>query len=345
MDAPGPGAGTAPGMPEPTSTPVSARRGDPRAPVRIGVSQCLLGENVRFDGGHKRDPFLTGTLARHVEFVPVCPEVELGMGIPREPVRLEGRVEAPRMVGVRTGADHTEAMNAFARRRARALDAQDLCGYILKKGSPSCGMERVEVHRREGGPPGRHGTGLFARALLDHAPLLPVEEEGRLRDPVLRENFVERIFAYRRWKDFLAVRWSVGRLAAFHTAHKFFFLSHSPVHYSGLGRITARARELGAGPARERYGRLFMAAAARPATASRHASVLRQLAGLLGKEIDAAARAELAEAIGAYRSGRLPLVVPVTLIRHHARAANVECLLGQVYLEPHPGELLLRNHV
>ena len=313
--------------------------------IRIGISQCLLGERVRFDGGHKRDPFLTDTLARYVVYLPVCPEVEVGMSIPREAVRLEGDPASPRMVGRRSGADHTQAMRAYARRRAEEHDAAGLCGYILKKDSPSCGMERVKVYNPEGGVPSRAGAGLFARALMDRHPLLPVEEEGRLHDPVLRENFIDRVFAYRRWMDFLGERYTVARLVAFHTAQKFLVLSHSPTRYTELGRIVAGAKALGAAEAKARYGLAFMQGVAERTTVRKHSNVLHHMAGYFKRDLEGESRRELAQVIEDYRTGLVPLIVPITLIRHHARALNQTYLLGQVYLDPHPKELMLRNHV
>jgi uncharacterized protein YbgA (DUF1722 family)/uncharacterized protein YbbK (DUF523 family) len=313
--------------------------------IHIGISQCLLGEHVRFDGGHKRDPFLTDTLARFVTFVPVCPEVEVGMGIPREPVRLQGDPASPRMVGTRSGTDHTRAMESYSRRRVQELDSAGLCGYILKKNSPSCGMERVKVYGAEGRVPGRGGVGLFARALMERYPLLPVEEEGRLNDPVLRENFIERVFAYRRWMNFLDERYTTGRLVEFHTAHKLLLLSHSPKRYVELGRLVAQAKALGAAAARTRYGTAFMEAVAERTTVRKHTNVLQHMAGYFKRDLDAASRAELTQVIDDYRTGLVPLIVPITLIRHHARAAKETYLLGQVYLDPHPKELMLRNHV
>ena len=288
---------------------------------------------------------MSDVLGSHVEFVRVCPEVEVGMGIPRETVRLVGDPESPRMVGSGTGQDHTRAMNAFARRRVRELAELDLCGYLLKKDSPSCGMERVKVHPERGGGPARSGVGLFARALLDRFPLLPVEEEGRLNDPLLRENFIERIFAYRRWKDFLAGRYTRGRLVEFHTDHKFLLLSHSPRRYTELGRVAAAAKGLGAAGTKERYGRLFMEAMAERTSTRKHANVLRHLAGFLKRDLDGASRRDLHEAIEDYRNGLVPLVVPVTLVRSLARRLEQAYLLRQVYLTPHPRELMLRNHV
>jgi uncharacterized protein YbgA (DUF1722 family) len=236
-------------------------------------------------------------------------------------------------------------MREYSRRRARELEAEDLCGFILKKGSPSCGMERVKVYSPEGGMPARTGVGLFARALAERHPLLPVEEEGRLHDPVLRENFIERVFAYRRWKDFLATRYSVARLVAFHTAHKFLILSHSPRHYTEMGRLVARAKALGAEAAKAEYGDLFMRAVAVRTTVRKHTNVLQHMAGFLKRDLDAESRRELTGIVEDYRKGLVPLVVPLTLLRHHARRTDQEYLLGQVYLEPHPKELMLRNHV
>ena len=197
------------------------------APIRIGVSACLLGEKVRFDGGHKRDPYLVETFGRYVEWVPVCPEVELGLGTPRETLRLVRISSDVRMIMPKTGADHTEAMRAYAARRVRELAKENLSGYILKKDSPSCGMERVRVFDAHG-VPAKSGRGLFAEALLQHFPLLPVEEEGRLTDPRLRENFIERVFAYARLRSLFSGHWKVGDLVAFQTAHKLLLMAHSP---------------------------------------------------------------------------------------------------------------------
>ncbi len=313
--------------------------------IRIGVSSCLLGESVRFNGGHKRDSFLADLLSRYVEYIPVCPEVEVGMGTPRESVRLVGDIAAPRMVGTRSATDHTVPMRAYARRRARELDAHDLCGYILKKDSPSCGMERVKVYPVAGGTPTRKGMGLFAAALRERHPLLPLEEEGRLKDPRLRENFIERVFAYRALKTLFASRYRRGALVEFHTAFKFLLLAHSPVRYRELGRIVAAAKEAGAAKTRESYGRVFMEAMAETTTTRKHTNVLMHLAGFFKKTLDEDSRQELATAILDYRAGLIPLIVPVILVRHHARRLGATYLLGQVYLEPHPKELMLRNHV
>ncbi len=312
--------------------------------IRIGVSSCLLGRGVRFDGGHKRDAFLTDTFGRFVEWVPVCPEVELGLGVPRKTLHLERDVDELRLVENGTERDLTAAMRRFAARRSRELGELDLCGYVLKSRSPSCGMERVKVRDARGGPaPG--GRGIFAAGLIEAFPELPVEEEGRLCDPVLRENWVERVFAYRRLRELFAGRWTPGHVVGFHTAHKLQLMAHSPEAYRALGRLVAGVRALPRPEFRERYARDFMAALSLRASRGRNANVLQHMAGYLREELDAADRAELSEAIHDYRQGLVPLVVPVTLVRHHARRQSVAYLLGQVYLEPHPKELMLRNHV
>jgi uncharacterized protein YbgA (DUF1722 family)/uncharacterized protein YbbK (DUF523 family) len=312
--------------------------------IRVGISACLLGDAVRYDGGHKRDTFLADVLGPLVEWVKVCPEVEIGMGTPRESIRLTDEGGRIRLLTVTTGVDHTDAMTAYAERRADALGSADLCGYVLKKDSPSCGMTRVKVYRGKG-PPARSGVGVFAAALLARLPQLPVEEEGRLQDPQLRENFIERVFAYRRLRDLFEARWTVGHLVRFHTAHKLALLAHSTQAYSRLGRLVAGAASADRETVRTGYGAGFMAALAVPATAKRHVNVLQHMAGYFKDALDAASRAELAATIDEYRQGLLPLIVPVTLLRHHVRQHDVQYLAGQVYLAPHPKELMLRNHV
>jgi len=313
-------------------------------PIRIGVSSCLLGEEVRFDGGHKRDGFLVDTFGRWVEWVPVCPEVEVGLGVPRPTMRLERHGTGIRLVTPKTGEDHTEAMGAYAGRRAGELARAGLVGYVLKKDSPSCGMERVKVYDRHG-TPARTGVGLFAAALLARLPLLPIEEEGRLSDPRLRENFIERVFAYRRLRTFFAGRWTVGGLVRFHTAHKLLVMSHSTVAYQALGRLVAAAKTLDRAALGERYEREFMEALRGIATTRRHANVLQHMIGYFRDSLDAASRKELVDCVEDYRRGLVPLIVPITLVRHHVRTLGVAYLADQIYLEPHPRELMLRNHV
>jgi uncharacterized protein YbgA (DUF1722 family)/uncharacterized protein YbbK (DUF523 family) len=311
--------------------------------VRLGVSACLLGESVRYDGGHKRDRFLTETLAPFVEWVPVCPEIELGLGVPRDTLRLVGEPAAPRLVVERTGEDLTARMDRLARRRVEALAALELDGYVLKRASPSCGLFRVRVYDAKRSPSAA-GRGLFAAALVDRLPALPVEEEGRLGDPALRENFIERVFAMARWRGFVARRPRARDLVAFHAAQKFAVLAHSPVHYSRLGRLVAEAGRLSPSMLDE-YARLLMSALGVRATRARHANVLQHMAGFFKTRLEDEERAELGEVIEEYRRGLVPLVVPITLVRHHVRRLGVTYLRDQIYLTPHPKELLLRNHV
>jgi uncharacterized protein YbgA (DUF1722 family)/uncharacterized protein YbbK (DUF523 family) len=318
---------------------------DEDLPIRVGISSCLLGEEVRFDGGHKRDAFLVGTLGRYVEWVPVCPEVEVGMGTPREPIRLVRDGHAVRLLGVRSGDDWTARMERYARARVAALAPLGLAGYILKKDSPSCGLTRVKVYPSAGGVSERNGTGFFAAALRERLPSLPVEEEGRLLDPRLRENFVERVFAYHRLQRLFARRWTVGDLVRFHTAHKLVLLAHEPAAYASLGRLVASAKSRPRAELRSRYEEGFMAALAKLATPGRHANVLQHMAGYFKRDLDEGSRAELQQLIEDHRRGLVPLVVPVTLVRHHVRRLGIAYLDEQVYLSPHPKELALRNHV
>ncbi|MGH9143287.1 MAG: YbgA family protein [Vicinamibacterales bacterium] len=312
--------------------------------IRIGVSACLLGDEVRYDGGHKRDAFLTQTLGPLVEWVKVCPEVESGMPTPRESIRLVDEDGVIRLRTVGTGVDHTASMTAYATARVVALDAADLCGYVLKNNSPSCGMTRVKVYGGNG-PPSKSGVGVFAAALMERFPHLPVEEEGRLTDARLRENFIERVFAFRRLRDLFEARWTVGDLVLFHTAHKLVLLAHSTPAYTRLGRLVAGAKSSDRAAVRARYTAGFMEALTAIATPQRHTNVLQHMAGYFKKALDAASKAELLNVIEDYRLGLLPLVVPVTLLRHHVRIHDIKYLAGQIYLAPHPKELMLRNHV
>jgi uncharacterized protein YbgA (DUF1722 family)/uncharacterized protein YbbK (DUF523 family) len=313
-------------------------------PIRIGVSSCLLGREVRYDGGHKRDRFLTDVLGPFVEWVPVCPEVEVGMGIPREPIRLVSVEGQTRLVAERSGTDHTDAMRAWAQRRLRQLEKLDLCGYVLKKASPSCGMERVRVYGK-GAVPSYDGRGMFADELMSLFAALPIEEEGRLNDPDLRENFIERVFAYRRLRSLFAARWTRGAVVAFHAAHKLQVLAHSQRCYRELGRLVADLKQLPRDEFRQQYETGFMRALDRRATRRSHVNVLQHMLGYLRGRIGDTARRDLVEVIEDYANGLLPLIVPVTLFRHYVSCLGIEYLDGQVYLEPHPKELLLRNHV
>ncbi|MDA8121306.1 MAG: DUF523 and DUF1722 domain-containing protein [Deltaproteobacteria bacterium] len=316
----------------------------PDGPIRILVSSCLLGEKVRYDGGHKRDPFLVETLGRFVEFVPVCPEVECGLPTPREAMRLAGDSADPRLVTSKTGVDHTGKMQGWIRGKLQDLEGLDLCGYICKKDSPSSGMERVKVYG-EGGIPAKVGAGMFTKAFMDRFPLIPVEEEGRLQDPVLREMFVERVFTLRRLRDRIRQGKSRGNLVEFHTDHKLLILTHGRSRYAEMGKLVARAKEL---PLEELYScylHLLMEALRLRTTPAKCADVLMHMMGHFRQFLTSDEKQELLEVIGRYRIRLIPLVVPVTLILHHVRKYDVAYLKRQVFLNPHPVELMLRNHV
>ena len=311
---------------------------------RIGISSCLLGIKVRHDGGHKHDVLITQTLGRHVEWVPVCPEFEVGMGVPRETVRLVGSPANPKMVADKSGKDWTLEMQSYANKRVRKLKDMDLSGYILKKNSPSCGMERVRIYGPKG-VPYRQGRGLFAQALMTKLPLLPVEEEGRLYDPGLRENFIERVFGYHRWQTLVSDGRSIKRLVDFYSQEKLLLFAHSEAHMRRLGRIVAQAKKVSFGAAMEEYGRLFMEALGHRATTRKNTNVLQHMLGYFSKQLSSDERNALLGVIGDYKRSLVPLVVPLTLIRHYADKYDIAYLRGQSYLQPHPKELMLRNHV
>jgi uncharacterized protein YbgA (DUF1722 family)/uncharacterized protein YbbK (DUF523 family) len=312
--------------------------------IRILVSSCLLGEKVRYDGGHKRDSFLVDTLGRFVEYVPVCPEVECGLPVPRESMRLAGDPDDPRLVAPKSGADHTGRMQGWSRRKLRELEALDLCGYICKKDSPSSGMERVKVYG-ENGIPAKLGSGMFTKAFMRHFPLIPVEEEGRLQDPVLRESFVERVFTLRRLRDSIRRGKSRGNLVAFHTGHKLLILAHGRMRYTAMGKLVARAKEIPTDDLYRRYQDLLMEALAQRPTPAKCADVLMHMVGHLRPFLAPDEKQELLEVIGRYRNRLIPLIVPVTLFRHYVRKYGIAYLERQAFLNPHPVELMLRNHV
>lgn len=312
--------------------------------IRVGVSTCLLGENVRYDGGHKRDRYIQDTLGAFFELVPVCPEHEAGLGVPREPMRLVGDPEDPRLVTIRTGRDHTALMKRWAAQRSEELASEGLCGFIFKSKSPSSGMERVKVYNDKGTPVKR-GVGLFARAMKERFPLLPMEEEGRLHDPGLRESFIERVFVVHRWRGLLAEGGSRGALVTFHTRHKLLIRSHGLEHYRELGRLVAAAKELDREELLERYHGTLMRGLALKATAKKHSDVLHHCLGYFKKQLTSDEKQEVLELVERYKAGHVPLIVPVTLINHFVRKYDQPYLKEQVYLNPHPHELRLRNHV
>ncbi|MFH0962544.1 MAG: DUF523 and DUF1722 domain-containing protein [Planctomycetota bacterium] len=311
--------------------------------VQLGISACLLGERVRYDGGHKLDPFLVDTLGKHVEYVRVCPEVECGLPVPRESMRLEGDAENPRLVTTRTRRDLTDQMLRWARRRVVELEKEELAGFIFKGNSPSSGMRNVRVYNSKG-VPGKIAVGLFARAFMEHFPLLPVEDDGRLHDPGIRENFIERVFTLQRWREATAGR-KAGKLAAFHAEHKLLLLAHSPKYAAAMGRLVAGGKTSPARQLLERYEAMLTAALRLPATVQRHCNVLQHILGYFKKHLSPDEKQELLERIEQYRRGTAPLIVPITLVNHYVRKYAPPYLERQVYLRPHPAELALRNHV
>jgi uncharacterized protein YbgA (DUF1722 family)/uncharacterized protein YbbK (DUF523 family) len=312
--------------------------------VKLGISACLLGQDVRYDGGHKLDRFLRDTLGRYVEYVPVCPEVECGLGVPRESMRLVGDPGSPRLVTTRSGQDHTDRMVTWAHKRVSDLEEDGLCGFIFKSKSPSSGMERVKVYDKNGMPT-KKGAGIFARIFMERFPLLPVEEEGRLHDPKLRENFIERIFAIKRWREVLDKNKKRGNLVDFHTRHKLLILSHSPKIHRLMGKLVASAKGMPLKDLYNQYQNLLMEALRLKATIKKHVNVLQHMMGYFKKIISPDEKKELTEIIDLYRKGYVPLIVPVTLINHYVRKYDQAYLKGQLYLNPHPIELQLRNHV
>jgi uncharacterized protein YbgA (DUF1722 family)/uncharacterized protein YbbK (DUF523 family) len=311
--------------------------------IKIGISTCLLGENVRYDGGHKLDRYLRDTLGQFVQYVSVCPEVECGLSTPREAMRLVGDPEDPRLLTVKTQVDHTERMKVWASRRLKQLEREDLCGFIFKKNSPSSGLLRVKVYN-EHGVPRRAGVGIWARAFTEHFPLIPVEEEGRLNDPVLRETFVDQIFTMKRWRATLAKGRSRGSLVEFHTQHKLLLMAHSPEHYRRLGKLVAESKRHSPAELFATYQREMIEALRLKATPRKNYNVLLHLMGYFKKELSAGEKQELLEVCRQYKEELVPLIVPVTLINHYVRKYAQPYLRQQFYLQPHPVALKLRNH-
>ena len=311
--------------------------------IKIGVSSCLLGKEVRYNGGHSHDRYITGTLGQYFTFVDVCPEVEAGFGIPRETLRLVGDPASPRLLTSRTGRDCTDTMSNWARKRVQELAKDNLCGFIFKSKSPSSGMERVKVYTEKGFPGSNQGVGLFARAFMARFPLIPVEEEGRLHDAALRENFIERIFALKRWRQVTEKKKSRGNIVAFHTEHKMQIMSHSLQHYRDMGRLVAQVKEIPLDSLYDQYETMFMQALSLKATVKKNVNVLQHMAGYFKKELSKDEKQELQEIIEQYHQNYTPLIVPITLVNHYVRKYEQEYLRKQYYLNPHPIELKLRN--
>ncbi len=312
--------------------------------IKVGISSCLLGNKVRWNGGHKRDRYLVETLGQFVEWVPVCPEAETGLGIPRETLRLVGDAEHPRLVTTRTGIDHTDAMQAWARRRLQALEKENLCGYIFKCDSPSSGMVRVKVYNDKGQPE-KKGVGIFARAFMDHFPLIPVEDDGRLHNPAIRENFIEQVFTLKRWRETRSRRSCVGNVVDFHARHKLLLMAHSPKHLKAMGPLVAAGKGQACGSLYQAYETHLLEALRLKATVSKNVNVLQHMLGYFKTDLTADEKQELLDVIDHYHRQLVPLVVPLTLFRHFVRKYAQPYLQQQTYLNPHPLELQLHNHV
>jgi uncharacterized protein YbgA (DUF1722 family)/uncharacterized protein YbbK (DUF523 family) len=313
-------------------------------PIRLGISSCLLGAKVRFDGGHKRDRYLTDVLGEWFQWVPVCPELDIGLGVPRPTIRLVEGGDNPRLVEPKSGQDLTERMETYSHQKVDELMAKDLDGYILKRASPSCGMERVKVYT-EAGMPLKSGAGVFARILLEKWPHLPVEEEGRLNDPMLRVRFIEHVFCRHRWRMLVRRGLTRRRLIEFHTAHKLLLRAHNEAGYRRLGKIVASAGTIPDAELFEAYEDEFHNVLKNRATRKRHANVLYHVLGYLKKVLDPFEKKEAVALIEDYRNELVPLIVPITLLRHHIAKHGIGYMQGQLYLEPHPRELMLRNRV
>jgi uncharacterized protein YbgA (DUF1722 family)/uncharacterized protein YbbK (DUF523 family) len=314
------------------------------AKFRIGISSCLLGNEVRWNSGHKHDKYLTRTLGKYVEYVPVCPEVEAGFGVPRESFRLVGDPDKPRLITFKSKTDHTDRMLTWARKRVSELESEDLCGFIFKSDSPSSGMIRVKVYN-EKGMPHKVGVGMFARAFMEHFPLIPVEDDGRLNDPVIRENFILQIFTMKRWRDNLVRKRSMGSLVDFHTRSKLLIMSHSQKHYRLMGKLVANGKQMPIRDLYVQYQLLLMEALKLKTTIRKNINVLQHLMGYFKKQLSGDEKKELLEIFDHYRNELVPLIVPITLINHYVRKYDQPYLKQQTYLNPHPVELKLRTHV
>lgn len=309
--------------------------------IKVGISSCLLGAPVRFNGGHKQSLLCKDVLSQYFTYVSICPEQAIGLGTPREPIRLVGDVAHPRAVGtVNQALDVTEALTAFGQRTAAELD--DICGYILMQKSPSCGMERVKVYQKDGHS-AEHGSGLFAAALMHAQPLLPIEEDGRLNDPVLRENFITRVFAYAQWRELLSSGLTRKKLYDFHARYKYQLMANSPADCTALGRLLASNQQLELASLANDYFNLFMPALKKIANRGTHTNVLQHISGYIKHSLSSAEKRELQALITQYRTGIVPLIVPLTLIKHHFNRHPDRYIAGQVYLQPHPENLSLRN--
>jgi uncharacterized protein YbgA (DUF1722 family)/uncharacterized protein YbbK (DUF523 family) len=311
--------------------------------IKIGISACLLGEKVRYDGGHTLDRYITETFGQYFEWVPVCPEVEYGLPVPREAMHLTGEPASPRLVTVRTGIDHTDGMKKWAADKLSRLEKEDLCGFLFKSKSPSSGIGGIKVCSSSGIT--NKGTGIFGGAFMHYFPLIPAIDDGRLHNPDLRENFMEQVLTYKRWQEFLKKGGKIRELIAFHTNLKLLILSHSPKHYSALGILVAQAKKYRPDVLYSEYIKILMEGLRLLATVKKNTNVLLHIAGYFKKRLSSDDKRELLEVIEEYHKGYVPFIVPIVLINHYVRKFDEPYLKTQFYLNPHPVELMLRNHV
>lgn len=310
--------------------------------IKVGISSCLLGEKVRYDGGHKLDHYLKDTLGQFIEWIPVCPEVECGLGVPRESMRLVKVGDEVRLMTIKSKIDHTERMEKWIKEKLKALENYDLCGFVFKSRSPSSGLYSAKVYDEKGNFIGKT-AGFFAKAFSEHFKNIPVEEDGRLQNPAIRENFIERVFVYHRWLEIKKSGFTYKKLIDFHTNIKLTLLSHSPKHYRLLGKFVAEGRKNK--NIYEEYFSQLMEGLKLKATVSKNTNVLYHIVGYFKKHIDSDDKEELLEVIENYHKGLIPLIVPITLINHYVKKFNIEYLQNQFYLNPYPVELMLRNHI
>lgn len=312
--------------------------------IKLGISSCLLGYKVRWNGGHKLDGFLADELGKYVEYVPVCPEMEVGLGTPRETLRLVGDPKDPRLVFRNSKEDITDRMKRWSGQRLDELEKEELCGYIFKTKSPSSGMVRVKVYDEKGVVRSNNGSGLFARAFMDRFPMLPVEDNGRMHDPGLRENFIVRVFTYHRWRQLIKNSRTVGGLVDFHTGNKLLYMAHHPDTARAMGKLVARAKEMRLEELLISYESMMIKCLKYKSTPSKNANVLYHIMGYFNRNLQSDEKQELIEIIENYRKEYLPLIVPITLLNHFIRKHAQPYLKTQYYLNPHPIELKLRNH-
>ncbi|WP_455211374.1 YbgA family protein [Kaarinaea lacus] len=300
--------------------------------IVVGVSSCLLGQQVRFDGNHKHNKTVTDQLSKHWEYVPICPEMAIGMGVPRRPIRLHGDESTPRAIGVSDKSiDVTHALIEFGQRKAKELS--NISGYIFKKGSPSCGMERIKVYHGENNLLSTNGVGLYAKQIMDANPLLPVEEEGRLADQGLRENFIQRVYVYHTWQQLTQAGLTAQQLIQFHTQIKFTLLAHCEQTYRQLGRLIADLTKDSLNEIANEYIAQLMQGLKKPATRTRHCNVLMHIMGFLKRHLNSADKQELIEAIEHYKVGAVSIDVPKVLLRHHLRYAPSRYIEQQLYFQ------------